>query len=79
MINRLHGVALLRGARGNASRDLSALAQLLARISRLPFEFTGLIELDLNPVFLFERGCVAGDARIILASDPTDPTDQRSD
>ena len=79
MIDQLRGVTLLRGARGRVSRDIPSVAQLVARISRLPFEFAGLTELDLNPVFLFKRGCAAGDARIILASDATDATDQRSD
>jgi acetyltransferase len=71
MIDRLRGVGLLQGARGRVLRDVGALANLVSRISRLPFEFSGLGELDLNPVFLFERGCAAGDARIIPASDCT--------
>ncbi len=72
MIEDLRGIGVLRGARGSVLRDLGALAQLVSRVSRLPFEFAGIDELDLNPVFLFERGCVAGDARILLASDRTD-------
>ena len=76
MIEDLRGIGVLRGARGSVLRDVGALAQLVSRISRLPFEFAGIDELDLNPVFLFERGCAAGDARVIPASDRSD---ERSD
>ena len=65
MIESLQGLNLLRGARGSVLRDISSLAQLVSDVSRLPFRFDGIGELDLNPVFLFERGCAAGDARII--------------
>ena len=65
MIESLRGVDLLRGVRGNISRDLAALAQLVSDISRLPHQFEGIEELDLNPVFLLERGCAIGDVRII--------------
>ena len=72
MIEELRGIGVLRGARGSVLRDVGALARLVSRISRLPFEFAGLDELDLNPVFLFERGCAAGDARILRVSDRSD-------
>jgi acetyltransferase len=68
MIESLKGIDLFRGARGSALRDISALAQLVSDVSWLPFRFLGIEELDLNPVFLFERGCVAGDARLIPAN-----------
>lgn len=76
MIKTLKGQALLSGARGNSSRDLHALAQLVSDVSWLPFRFRGIEELDLNPVFLLEQGCKAGDARLIPSSRRTH---QRSD
>jgi hypothetical protein len=76
MIESLKGRDLLKGARGSVLRDVSALAQLVSDVSWLPFRFRGIEELDLNPVFLFEDGCAAGDARLI----PTcGSTHQRSD
>ena len=76
MIENLKGRELLSGARGSSLRDSRALAQLVSDVSWLPFRFSGIGELDLNPVFLFEHGCAAGDARLI----PTrDSTHQRSD
>ncbi|MFC2105742.1 acetate--CoA ligase family protein [Candidatus Bipolaricaulota bacterium] len=65
MIESLNGIEILRGARGSVLRDIHALAQLASDVSQLPFRFQGIAELDLNPVFLFERGCAAGDVRLI--------------
>ena len=65
MIESLDGIEILRGSRGKVLRDIPALAQLVSDISRLPYRFHGIEELDLNPVFLFERGCAAGDVRLI--------------
>ena len=76
MIGQLKGGEILRGTRGNTPRDILALAQLVSDVSWLPFRFSGIEELDLNPVFLFEHGCAAGDARLIPTSDSTH---QRSD
>jgi len=76
MIESLKGHDLLGGARGSSPRDSHALAQLVSDVSWLPFRVSGIEELDLNPVFLFEHGCAAGDARLI----PTrGSTHQRSD
>jgi acyl-CoA synthetase (NDP forming) len=76
MLAGLKGIDLLTGARGAVLRDTAALARLVSDVSRLPFRFRGIGELDLNPVFLFERGCAAGDARLIPA---IEATDRRSD
>lgn len=65
MIDQLQGVSVLRGARGRASRDLGALAKLVSAISGLPFRVPGIGEMDLNPVFVLETGCVIGDVRVI--------------
>jgi len=76
MIESLQGVRLLQGARGTVLRDLSSLASLVAAVSRLPLDVEGIQELDLNPVFLLEHGCVIGDVRLI--PDRNDSNSQRS-
>lgn len=65
MIREIRSFPLLAGARGRAPRDLDALAELLVNFSRLPFRFPEIGELDLNPVFLFSKGLVVGDVRVI--------------
>ncbi len=60
---RIH--SLLRGARGRPPGDLDALADLIARVSRLPLVYPEIAEMDLNPVFVRPRGVLVGDVRVI--------------
>ena len=55
---------LVAGYRGAPPADPTALADLLARLSRLGEELPEAVELDLNPVLAGPDGCVAVDARI---------------
>jgi len=74
MVAEITSYPLLEGVRGEPRRDLDALAEVLARFSQLPFEYPGLQELDLNPVFLFEEGegLLVGDVRVIKGQAPRD-------
>jgi acetyltransferase len=65
MIQEIRSFSLLQGARGQAPRDLEALAELLVKFSWLPFQYPELDEVDLNPVFLLSQGLVVGDVRVI--------------
>ena len=73
MFAELRGSAILLGTRGRPPRDLDALAELVAEVSRLPFRFPRIAELDLNPVFSLERGARIGDARVVLLRDEEKP------
>jgi acetyltransferase len=68
MIRELRSFPLLQGVRGQAQRDLDALADVLVEFSRLPFRYPKIGEVDLNPVFLLEEGLVVGDVRVIRAN-----------
>ena len=65
MIHSIKAIKLLQGVRGTPACDLSALADTLVRFSELPFIYTEIAEADLNPVFLFPKGLVVGDVRVI--------------
>ena len=67
MMGELTSLPLLEGVRGEAPRDLDALADVLVRFSQLPFQYPTIQELDLNPVFLFREGegLLVGDVRVI--------------
>ena len=58
---------LVRGFRGKEAADVSALEDLLHRLSVLGDDVHELAELDLNPVIAGPDGCVAVDARIRVA------------
>ncbi len=65
MVRELKSFPILSGARGQAPRDLAALADLIVRFSQLPFLYPEIAEIDLNPVFLFAQGLLIGDVRVI--------------
>jgi acyl-CoA synthetase (NDP forming) len=78
-IGELRGAPILRGLRGASPLDVEALASLAATISELGVRFPDLAELDLNPVFVLERGCAVADARVIVSLSPEDPTDDEKE
>ena len=66
MITEIKGYEILKGARGKPPRDIQAIKEVLMRISQLTMENPEINEIDLNPIFAFEKGLQVVDARIIL-------------
>ncbi len=60
--------AVLAGARGRDPGDAAAVADVLHRLSALGDDLPEVAELDLNPVLVLSRGCVAVDARVRVAA-----------
>ena len=65
MIREIRSFPILEGIRGQAPRDLDALAETLVNFSRIPFHYPEIAEIDLNPVFVLSKGLVVGDVRVI--------------
>ncbi len=63
MIEELRMAPLLRGWRGRAGVDRGALAELTSRFSRLAADVPALVEVEINPLVVDERGATAADAR----------------
>ena len=63
---------LVRGFRGAAAADATALVTLVHRLSQLAVDLPEVAELDLNPIIALPSGCVAVDARIRLCARPGD-------
>jgi acetyltransferase len=70
MIHEIRSVRILEGARGGESYDLGSLADLIVNFSELPFTYPEIGEIDLNPVFVFKKGVLVGDARVIRKTIP---------
>jgi acetate---CoA ligase (ADP-forming) len=64
MINELRGAPLLRGYRGAAAADETALREVLLRVSALIDACPEILELDINPLKVLPTGACAVDARI---------------
>ena len=67
MIGEIKGAALLTGYRGRPALDVAALADALARVSQLIADHADRIaEIDVNPLFVREKGVFAADALIVM-------------
>ncbi len=66
MIGEIKGAALLKGARGAAPADKEALIRTIINVSRLLAEHPEIVNLDINPLRIFEagKGCMALDVKI---------------
>jgi acetyl coenzyme A synthetase (ADP forming)-like protein len=70
MIREIRSYPLLEGIRGEPPADHEAMVDALLRISQLVTDFPEIVELDINPLMVFEegRGAMAIDMRLVLAS-----------
>jgi acyl-CoA synthetase (NDP forming) len=67
MIREIRGYRILTGIRGGTHIDFDALADLLSAVSRLICDRPEIMELDLNPVRLYEKGLSVLDVRLLEA------------
>jgi acyl-CoA synthetase (NDP forming) len=72
MMQETRSFNLLRGVRGQAQSDIEALADTLLKVSQLVTQFPEIVEMDINPLIVFEKGkgVMSVDARLVLASQP---------
>ncbi|MHA1107428.1 MAG: acetate--CoA ligase family protein [Promethearchaeota archaeon] len=66
MIKEIKGFPILDGYRGKPKADIEAIIDVLMKISDLVTKHEEIYEMDLNPVFIYDKGLVCVDARIIL-------------
>ncbi|MBE7551328.1 MAG: acetate--CoA ligase family protein [Anaerolineales bacterium] len=70
MIREIRSFGLLRGVRGEPPADLDATAETLLCLSQLVTDFPEIVEMDINPLMVFEkgRGVMGVDMRLVLKS-----------
>ena len=66
MIKEIKGFPILDGYRGKPKADIDAIVQTLLKVSDLVIKHEEIYEMDLNPVFIYDKGLICVDARIIL-------------
>jgi acyl-CoA synthetase (NDP forming) len=69
MIRDIKGFPLLTGYRGAPPVDLATLQRILCTLSDFVATTPAIKEIDLNPVYAYDHGALAVDARIILEAD----------
>jgi acetyltransferase len=67
-IRRIRSYPILEGVRGEAPRDVDALAEAMERLSQLVTDFEEIAEIDMNPLIVLEKGkgYKVVDARVVL-------------
>ncbi|MFO7166993.1 MAG: acetate--CoA ligase [Chloroflexota bacterium] len=67
-VRSIRAFPLLQGVRGEPPADIAAAEEVLLRISQLVTDFPEIVEMDINPLVLYNQGegGIVVDARIIL-------------
>lgn len=69
LVDRLELRPLLDGARGRPAADVDAFCDMAARFSAMVHALGDAVaEIDVNPVIVFESGCIAADALFVSAA-----------
>jgi len=66
MIRDIKGFPVLQGYRGQPPSDITALENMILKVSEFVDKNSYIKEIDLNPVFARSDGAVAVDARVVL-------------
>lgn len=73
MISETRIARLLAGYRDRKPADMAAISDCLVRVSALIIQNPEIRELDINPLLVDDRGAIAIDARIVVASASSNP------
>lgn len=67
-IEAIRSFPILRGVRGQPPADLECIEETLLRVSQLVTDFPEIVEMDINPLVVYDQGqgALVLDARIIL-------------
>jgi acetyl coenzyme A synthetase (ADP forming)-like protein len=70
MLDEIRAHSLLDGVRGRPAADREALTDTLLRINQMVTDFPEIVEMDINPLMVYQRGqgAVALDMRLVLKS-----------
>ncbi len=69
MVKEVKAYHILRGLRGEKPVDIDAIVDLLLRVSKLSVDHPEVLEMDLNPVKVFEKGYLVVDFRMVLGKE----------
>jgi len=66
MIKEVKAYRILQGVRGEKPSDVNAVIDVILRVSQMVMDLNEILELDINPIFVYEKGCCAVDVKVIV-------------
>jgi acetyltransferase len=69
MLERTRIHKIMQGVRGEDPDDIISTKETLQRLSQLVTDFPEILELDINPLFVFKEGVNAVDVKITISKD----------
>ncbi|MCD6330585.1 MAG: acetate--CoA ligase family protein, partial [Thermoplasmata archaeon] len=66
MIREVESYPLLMGVRGEKRKDIDAIVDTIYRVGLLVDKFKEIVELDINPLIVYEKGAKVVDARMVI-------------
>ena len=66
MMGEIKGYPILKGIRGTEPADLDAVADVIEKTSKMVMDLPEISELDMNPIFVYNKGLMVVDARIVM-------------
>ncbi|MCD4773871.1 MAG: bifunctional acetate--CoA ligase family protein/GNAT family N-acetyltransferase [Bacteroidales bacterium] len=72
MIKKLKIFPLLKGYRGEKSKNIDKLIEVLIRISYLAADYPEIEELDINPILVTDKDVIALDGRVVIDQEIVD-------
>ncbi|MBI5749776.1 MAG: acetate--CoA ligase family protein, partial [Nitrospinae bacterium] len=69
MIKEVKGYPLLTGFRGSKPADIDSLSEAIIKLSEVLIEIENIKEIEINPLFVYEKGVKAVDVKAVLNSE----------
>jgi len=67
LISNTKAYKLLRGYRGSKPLDFNTVVEIIGRTAQLARDFPEIIEMDINPLFVYENAATAVDIKITIS------------
>ncbi len=67
MMKETKVMRVLEGFR-DKPKDIDAVKKVIASVNQLSLDFDEIKDIDINPLFVYEKGCIAFDVKILLRS-----------
>ena len=69
MMKELKSAPLLSGFRGREPLDVEAASRVIVATGQIMNDLEKIESLDINPLFIYKKGCLAVDVRVMLKTD----------